>query len=157
MVEFGTPKQKLKMLFDTGSAVIHVISDKCSPGDCPEVMEKFDTRSSSLSHDWSNRQELNYGQGYVSGSIGSDNICFGGAKCVDSVQLLVGDQGKQLEADAFSGIVGLAPQNDPNNRLASFIEQMAPEKGMRPLFSFYLPVERNGKLMLGGYDVNKFA
>jgi len=36
--------------------------------------------------------------------------------------MLVGDQGKGLEADKFSGIVGLAPQNDPNNKVLSFIE-----------------------------------
>lgn len=43
--EFGNPKQALRMLFDTGSAVIYVMSDKCAANDCPEKMAKFDTRS----------------------------------------------------------------------------------------------------------------
>lgn len=156
-VEVGTPKQELSMLFDTGSAVIYMMSDKCSPGDCPEKMPKYDTRSTSLSHDWENRQELNYGQGYVSGSIGRENICFTSDKCLSSVQMLVGDQGKQLEADKFSGIIGLAPQNDPNNKLSSFIEQVALGRGLKPVFSFYLPKDKPGKLMLGGYDVSQFS
>lgn len=58
------------MLFDTGSAVVYTMSDKCLPGDCPEKMEKYDTRSKSLQSSPSDRQELNYGSGYVSGMIG---------------------------------------------------------------------------------------
>jgi len=41
---------------------------------------------------------------------------------MSQVQMLVGDQGKGLEADRFTGIIGLAPQNDPNNRMTAFIE-----------------------------------
>lgn len=36
------------MLFDTGSAVIYAISDKCLYDDCPKSMAKYDTRSKSL-------------------------------------------------------------------------------------------------------------
>lgn len=71
--------------------------------------------------------------------------------------MLVGDIGKQLEHDQFSGIVGLAPQNDPNNRLTSFVEQLTVHKDFKPVFSFYLPKGQNGKLMLGGYDVGMFG
>jgi hypothetical protein len=53
--------------------------------------------------------------------------------------------------------VGLAPQNDPNNKLSSFIEQVSGGDKLRPVFSFYLPENQNGKLMLGGYDLSKFA
>ena len=75
------------MLFDTGSAVVYAMSDKCLPGDCPESMKKYDTRSKSLSTRADNRQELNYGQGYVSGTIGSENLCLGSNqdKCLKSV------------------------------------------------------------------------
>lgn len=111
------------MLFDTGSACIYAISDKCSFDDCPKKMEKYDTRSKSLK-DSQETQELNYGQGYVSGSIGTERICFAseGKGCINGVQMLVGDQGKKLEADKFSGIIGLAPQNDPNNKMSAFID-----------------------------------
>ena len=43
------------MLFDTGSAVIYAMSDKCMKEDCPEAMEKFDTRSKSLVDEHNNR------------------------------------------------------------------------------------------------------
>lgn len=76
-VTFGSPKQSLQMLFDTGSAVIYAMSDKCLKDDCPQNMEKYDTRSKSLHDHNGDRQELNYGQGYVSGTIGNENICFG--------------------------------------------------------------------------------
>ena len=92
-------------------------------------MEKYDTRSKSLRDHSGNRQELNYGQGYVSGTIGKDRLCFDvDNKCLQDIELLVirlfvveskydifhiellvGDQGKDLEKDKFSGIVGLAP------------------------------------------------
>ncbi len=55
------------------------------------------------------------------------------------VQLLVGNQGKGLEADRFTGIVGLTLQNDPSNRMIAFIEQFLKSKELNPVFSFYLP------------------
>ena len=57
------------MLFDTGSAVIYAMSDKCLKDDCPQDMPKFDTRSSSLVDNSGQREELNYGEGYVSGTV----------------------------------------------------------------------------------------
>ena len=49
------------MLFDTGSAVIYAMSDKCTKDDCPQQMEKYDTRSTSLVDKSGQREELNYG------------------------------------------------------------------------------------------------
>ena len=71
------------MLFDTGSAVIYAISDKCLKDDCPEYMTKLDTRSTSLRDHPGNRQELNYGEGYVSGTIANENLCFGENACLN--------------------------------------------------------------------------
>jgi hypothetical protein len=77
------------MLFDTGSAVIYAMSDRCMKIDCPEDMVKLDTRSTSLV-DKKIRQELNYGQGYVSGSIANEDICLSEV-CLSQVNMLVGD------------------------------------------------------------------
>lgn len=78
------------MLFDTGSAVIYAMSDKCMKIDCPEDMKKYDTRSSSLV-DRQQRQELNYGQGYVSGTVANEDICFSDSVCLPQLNMLVGD------------------------------------------------------------------
>ena len=43
------------MLFDTGSAVIYAMSDKCMQIDCPVNMEKYDTRSKTLKNDNNDR------------------------------------------------------------------------------------------------------
>ena len=110
------------MLFDTGSAVIYAISDKCAPNECPKNNTRYDTRSKTLHDSATDREELHYGEGYVSGSIGKENICFSSNSCVNQVEMLVGDIGSKLEADQFTGIIGLAPQNDPNNHLHSFVE-----------------------------------
>ena len=66
------------MLFDTGSAVIYAMSDKCLKDDCPQQMPKFDTRSQSLAGHNDTREELNYGEGYVAGTVANDNVCFSG-------------------------------------------------------------------------------
>lgn len=73
--------------------------------------------------------------------------------------MVVGDQGKKLEKDKFSGIIGLAPQNDPNVKVQSFIEQLASKTGslFKPVFSFHLPKDKDGSLMLGGYDLAQYA
>ena len=77
-IEIGTPKQSLQMLFDTGSAVIYAMSDKCTKDDCPQMRPKFDTRSRSLVDHTDEREELNYGEGYVSGTVANEDMCFGG-------------------------------------------------------------------------------
>lgn len=51
----------------------------------------------------------------------------------------------------------MAPQNDPNNKLNSFIEQVTAGQKLQPLFSFYLPKGQNGKLVFGQYDLAKYA
>ena len=53
--------------------------------------------------------------------------------------------------------MGLAPQNDPNNKLSSFIEQITNKEQIKPVFSFYLPKGENGKLTFGGYNLAKYA
>ena len=40
----GTPMQKMKVMFDTGSALMYMATDKCK--DCPKEMDTFDTSKS---------------------------------------------------------------------------------------------------------------
>jgi len=64
------------------------------------------------------------------------------------------DAGGDLQKDQFSGIVGLAPPSEEEKSvIPTFITQMG------GVFSFYLSkgAGSEGRLKIGGYDLQKFA
>lgn len=38
---FGNPSQKMDVIFDTGSSVAWLFSEKCKKGNCPEKNKKY--------------------------------------------------------------------------------------------------------------------
>jgi len=59
--------------FDTGSALIYVLTDKCV--NCPANLNKFDTKLSSTFKGQKTRITQYYGQGEVTGEIATDSMC----------------------------------------------------------------------------------
>lgn len=44
----GQPPQKMKMLFDTGSPLMYIVTENCA--NCPKAMDKFDSSKSKSFH-----------------------------------------------------------------------------------------------------------
>lgn len=118
--------------------------------------------------------KIAYGTGEVEGNIARDQICFSNNKvsdiCVDQLEFLSVNSATDIEKDQFSGIVGLSPGSQKSEvngmpQLPSFIEQIskgvdkAGNRILDPIFSFFLTDDQSltGKVILGGYDLAKFA
>ena len=113
---------------------------------------------------------LSYGTGNVEGHMARDKLCFSDDQdfCINDVQFLSVHNATNVEADQFSGIIGLAPgyeKSDNGVKLNSFIEQVDSSRDMlghrriKPIFSFFLTKksEISGKVIIGGYDIAKYA
>ena len=154
------------MLFDTGSPMMYVLTDKCDNNLCPQA-SKF-VAQMSMTYKATDSEPLAhcYGTGCVSGTASKDKICFSEdpKSCMTGVNFLAVDEATDIDKDKFSGIVGLGPMSD-EKRMPSFIEQLSGLGGVngkdevKPIFSFFLSnsEQKNGKLMFGGYNLSKYA
>ena len=141
-------------MFDTGSSIMYALTSHCSKG-CPKRLEKFDPTDSGTYSETDKRQDQNYGQGFVTGVLAQDNICFT-QKTDDCPQInfLSVDGGNDLVKDQFSGIIGLAPASTEEKSLVPpFIDQM------KQTFAFYFSKGSGsiGNLKFGDFDFEKYA
>jgi len=157
-------------MFDTGSSMIYILTDKCDKNLCPQENKFSALASGSYKADADGSKDPLahcYGQGCVTGSVSKDTICFGGAKdspCIDGATFLAVDEATDIDKDKFSGIVGLGPKSD-QARMPAFVEQMGDlggvggENSVRPMFSIYLSNAESakGKIIFGGYDIAQYA
>lgn len=90
----------MTVMFDTGSSIMYVMSTKCKRG-CPDRLEKFDQdNSGTFQYFQKQRQDQNYGSGFVTGAMALDQVCFGNTidKC-DNYKFLLVDGGNELQKD----------------------------------------------------------
>lgn len=124
-IVIGDQKQKLPVLFDTGSALMYVVTDKCQNELCPQEV-KYQPGSSgkySLGQDKDPVAKC-YGKGCVSGQVSQDQVCFSAdddKACLSGATFLAVNEATDIEKDKFSGIVGLSPQSDLG-RIPAFVE-----------------------------------
>jgi hypothetical protein len=167
---FGGARQKIPVLFDTGSPMVYVLNQKCDSMLCPQAA-KYDTLASSTYKENADGDSEPlahcYGQGCVSGAVSRDRVCFSDdpkQSCLLGATFLSVNEATDIDKDKFSGIIGLGPKSDVG-RMPSFVEQVAAlggvggEDEIKPMFSLFLTntPERKGKLTIGGYDVGKYA
>lgn len=92
-----------------------------------------------------------------------DKVCFSPSAsqtlCQNGVNFLSVDQGEDLEADRFSGIVGLSPLKNGGKFLEGVLSQIANSNVIKPVFSIYFAKkgQPGSKITFGGYDVERFA
>lgn len=150
----GTPIQKMKVQFDTGSAIMYVMTEKCE--NCPKDMARFNTKESTTFKGTGERQSQPYGTGNIEGEIAQETVCFtkDGLSCIENVSLIAVDQATDVSKDRFSGIVGLSPFQADASNMPAFITQG------EQVFSFFLSKQEgssNGKIVLGGWDLDQYA
>lgn len=96
----GNSMQPITVQFDTGSAIVYVLTDKCTD-DCnaetkfkvnqPKDASVFSEARAQLEESLNNRIEYGYGSGYINGALADQQICFANstsAPCVDHVKIL---------------------------------------------------------------------
>lgn len=165
-VTIGTPPQKFKILFDTGSSNLWV---PCS--DCPssnlacKLHDQFDCKKSTTCVKTTTPFEIHYGTGSMTGSVDQDVVCFGSAAdgwCTDKTQGFACAQqepGLTFVAAQFDGILGMAWDSISVDGLSQPMDQIFADKTKCPeqVFAFWLnrDLDHNkagGEMTLCGTD-----
>jgi hypothetical protein len=117
-VWIGSPKQKLTMMFDTGSSQAWAYSKRgCNQGavsTCPPIYEDmFDhIKSNTFEAGDDEAVYLRYALGAIQGYQVHDKFCFDSKiedLCVDKLTFILVDSAQQMENYKSSGFIGLSP------------------------------------------------
>lgn len=156
-MEVGTPGQKFRVIFDTGSANLWV--PNLELGSSAGSKRLYDpARSSTYEADGSSFSIL-YGSGPVSGHYSYDTINIGGYQAprfAFGEAEVVSGLGRMYQLDPFDGICGMAWPPLAAGRVPPF--QALVDTGSLPekKFSFYLGDDEEGEMIIGGTD-GKYA
>jgi len=102
----------MQVIFDTGSALAWVFSEKCEENKCPKKNGRYlQSHSQSFKENEKAGQALQYGKGKVLGHPAQDKICFSAdaSHCIDNLSFLTVVNSADLSALRGNGLVGLAP------------------------------------------------
>ncbi|XP_037499643.1 lysosomal aspartic protease [Rhipicephalus sanguineus] len=163
-ITIGTPPQRFRILFDTGSSDLWVPASNCIEGDhyCP-LHQRYDASLSSTYVGNGTRVHLAYGSGPVAGSIGVDVVSIGECPVRDQNFVQVDNsQDRAFAAAQFDGILGLAyPAYSVFGATPVFDNMVAQGVVHRPLFSVYLnrgaAAGEGGEVYFGGIDADHYT
>jgi hypothetical protein len=161
VVSFGTPGQKLRMIFDTGSSDLWASSVKPSWTDRMHPFRKthkwYDYKKSKTFRRTREVFEVVYGSGPVRGYFAQDTVKIGSVKIPWMFFAVVDDvTGMGVwDASAFDGVCGLgwddySPVETPLNAMVRV------GKLGEYTFGFYLG-KKGAELVLGGVDPNHYV
>ena len=129
---FGDPPQEVQVIFDTGSPTAWVFSENCGITDqskCPHRQNRFlQSRSPKFQSNEAIEQNLEYGQGSISGHPSQDRGCFSSdpSACISDLNFLTVVKGKDLETLKGSGIIGLCPHPGKEAQLSQPLKNGVP-------------------------------
>ncbi|KAK7461034.1 hypothetical protein VKT23_008962 [Stygiomarasmius scandens] len=156
-ISIGTPAQKFKIDFDTGSSDLWVPSSSCTSSVCSSK-SKFNAASSSTAKKQSGTFQIQYGDGStVSGPIYTDTVSVAGVKATSQKFSPVTSLSSSLADEDIDGILGLAfpaiSNLNSNPFFNTAINQGTVSSGE---FGFYLS-QSGSELYLGGANSNLYT
>ncbi|OMJ84768.1 hypothetical protein SteCoe_14021 [Stentor coeruleus] len=132
--KLGSPGQTISMILDTGSSYAWVPNINCS---CHTTTHQFSASASSTYKNLSIEKDVEYGMGYIKGTLSTDVLSINGLKAEDMKFILV-SQSSDLDGLAADGLVGLA-FNSLSDGYPVFVEVLYEQNVIeKPVFSFYL-------------------
>jgi len=165
----GTPPQRFKILFDTGSSNLWVPCKTCPITNIAcDLHAKFDCTHSSTCNATNEDFSIQYGSGSMRGKVNHDIYCFGteGTWCTDRTQGFAcanEEPGLAFVAAKFDGILGMGFDSISVNHIPQPLDQIYANTalcGDQQLFAFWLNRDlhstHGGEMTLCGMDPNHY-
>ncbi|KAI9301112.1 rhizopuspepsin 6 precursor [Cunninghamella echinulata] len=160
-VTVGTPGQKFKLDFDTGSSDLWFASTLCSS--CGSTQTKYNPSASSTYKAEGKTWSISYGDGSTaSGITALDTVNLGGLIIKDQRIELAKQESTSFQSDPVDGLLGLA-----FNSIATVSGTKTPVDNLisqglisQPIFGVYLGKSSQsggGEYVFGGYNANHVA
>ncbi|BET00945.1 aspartic-type endopeptidase activity [Nesidiocoris tenuis] len=157
-IMLGTPPQKFKVIFDTGSSNLWITSQRCSWFNIACWFHNtYKSKQSSTYRANGTKIELNYVSGSMTGFLSTDVLNMGGVEIENQTFAeAVREPGLTFLFAKFDGVLGMAfPKISVLNVTPPF-QNMVQQNKTRGLFSFYLNRDtkgvRGGEIVFGGID-----
>jgi hypothetical protein len=156
-IEVGTPGQKEKVIFDTGSANLWV------PNKAPLFSGKntYSHDKSSTYHKNGSIFKIQYGSGPVSGVYSADDVTIGSLKIKDFTFAEVDNTaglGLGYRMGKFDGILGLGWDRISVGGVPTVMNALVSSGELeQPVFGFYLGNNQPGELEFGGVDKKHYT
>lgn len=158
-ISLGTPPQKFKVVFDTGSSNLWVPSKKCSSTSC-KLHKTYDSSKSTTFSSNNTIFTIQYGSGGVSGFISTDLLNIGNEGVSVNFAEITKEKGLSFLLAKFDGIFGLGwPSISVDTIIPPFQKLYNSGELDENLFAFYLGdmTGQDGELTLGNYNSEKFS
>ncbi|KAJ2806742.1 aspartic proteinase precursor [Coemansia helicoidea] len=159
-IGIGTPPQKFKVLFDTGSSNLWVPSSECTSIECSNHSKYNYTESSSYGGN-NIPISLRFGSDSLEGIMGEDTLTVGDitVKGQEFAEVTKGF-GPSFASSRFDGVFGLGYDAASRENMASPFYSMVMDNLVKEdMFSVYLSDTANGndgEIMFGGYNSDHF-
>jgi hypothetical protein len=160
-ITVGTPGQKFRVVFDTGSSNLWVPSNSCKSVPC-DLHPKFNAAKSSTYKKNGKEFKILYGSGPVSGYLSTDTVNAGNVAVTNQTFAEITDVsglGAAYLVGHFDGILGLAWPSISVDQVPPVFTNIVGRGLLAPVFSFYLSDKSGsvGEMVLGGIDHNHYT
>ncbi|XP_044528125.1 renin-like isoform X2 [Gracilinanus agilis] len=160
-ISIGSPPQKFKVVFDTGSSDFWVPSSQCDPlYTACELHKRYDSSKSSTYKSNGSEFTIHYASGRVKGFLSQDIVTIGGIKVTQLFGEVTALPLIPFGLAWFDGVLGLGyPKRSMSGITPVFDNIMAQGVLKKDVFSIYYSRssgKNGGELILGGSDPNYY-